>query len=171
MSTLWESCRSQFEALPAVADEWMEGAAEEFVRDLRKLVDKKRAWRNSALKLAHEIKYVHVFYEDLLVFFNIEGAFLHWSVMNCPNEEMDRVRSLLAEWREVLQQYSGTFPPPEENCQSYAAMQILFAKAQRAAPMILAGFRSLDACLAPRASRPEEHREAAADAMVKDMAA
>jgi hypothetical protein len=171
LNTLWESWRSELEALPALAEEWTEGAADEFVRNLQGLVAQKRALRDSALKLAHELKYVHVFYEDLLAFFDIEPAFLRWSITNCPSGDVEQARLVVAEWREVLQKYSGTFPPPGEKRLSYAAMQVLLNEAQSAAAMILAGFRSLDAYLAPRSVKPAELQTAATDKMVSTMAA
>jgi hypothetical protein len=168
MSTLWESWRAEFEALPALAGELEEGAAEEFVRHFQTLVAEKRVRRDSALKLINEIKYVHVFYEDLLVFFDLERDFLRWSVLNCTSEQVDRARSVLAEWREVLQQYSAVFPPPEGKRLTYAAMQMLLEEAHRAATAIFAGFRSLNACLAPQ---PQPSVEASNDAVARVKAA
>jgi hypothetical protein len=163
--------RSEFEALPALAEEWTEGVAEEFVRDLESLVARKRALRELALKLAQEIKYVHVLHDDVLAFFDIETAYLHWSIMNCPSDEMDQAGLALAAWREVLEKYSGTFPPSEETCRSYAAMQIFLREAHSAAAMILAGFRSVDAFLAPKPVEPEQLQRAATDTVLTAVAA
>ena len=171
MNTLWESWRSELEALPALAEEWTEGVAEEFQRNLQALVVQKRELRKSALKLANEIKYVHVFYEELLTFFDIEDAYLRWSIRNCPVEKVDQARLAVAEWREVLQKYSGTFPPPEEKVLSLAAMHTLLNEAQSAGAMILAGFRSLDAYLAPRPAEAGERQKAATGKMVGGLAA
>ncbi len=107
------------------------------------------AWRCDILKLAHEIKYLHVFYADLLVFFGIEDAFLRWSTKCCEGGEVHHVRAELAEWREVLQQYSNRFPSSGGQFQSYTAMHNLLCEAQRAAKLVQAGFRVLDAHLAP----------------------
>jgi hypothetical protein len=166
MRVLWNNWRAEIDALPALAEEWTEELAEEFVQDLRSLFAAKRAESDSALKLAHAIKYVHVLHEDLLVFFGIEDDFLRWSIMNCPSSEVDDARLVLAEWREVLQKYSGTFPPSVETFRSYAALQVSACEAQRAAKMILAGFQALDAYLAPRAVKPKELEEAATGTML-----
>lgn len=171
MSTLWESWRSEFEALPALADEWKEEVAEEFIRDLQSLIARKRVQRDAGLKLANEIKYIHVDYADLLSFFGIEEDFLRWSAANCPLEELDGARAALGEWREVLQKHAGAFPPPEEKRSSYAAMLVLMNEAQSASEEILHGFRSLNACFAPRTLEPKERREAAAGTKVRVMAA
>jgi hypothetical protein len=168
---LWESWRSELEALPALADEWSEGAADEFVRNLHSLAARKSALRKSALELADEIKDIHVYYEDLLAFFGIEPAFLRWSVMNCPGGEVGQARSALAEWREALQRHSGAFPPPEEKRLSYTAIQKLLDEAQSAAAEILPWFQALDAHLAPPNVAPGELQTAAADETVRGLAA
>jgi hypothetical protein len=132
MSMLWESWRSELEALPALADEWSEGAADEFVRNLHSLAARKSALRKSALELADEIKDIHVYYEDLLAFFGIEPAFLRWSVMNCPGGEVGQARSALAEWREAPSEAQRRLPAPRrETSFLYGHSEIAGRSAER----------------------------------------
>lgn len=162
MSTLWQTWQYELESLPALAEEWTE-EADEFVQNLQDLLAQKRAVRGSALRLVDEIKHVHVCYQELLAFFDIEAAYLRWSVMNCPSEKVEQARSALAEWCEVLQKYSDAFPPPEERSLSYAGMRILMFEAQSAAAMILPGFQSLNSYFAPASAAPEKLQAAPAD--------
>lgn len=161
MRALWNDWRAELEAIPALAEEWTDELAEELVQDLRGLFAAKRTESDSAIKLTHAVKYVHVLHEDLLVFFGIEDDFLRWSILNCPGNEVDDARLALAAWREVLQKYSGTFPPSGETVQSYEALQVSVREAQRAAVVILEGFQAVNAYLAPRAVSPKERGGAA----------
>ena len=143
--------RSEIRVAPPVSFEERTGVlAGGFTENLQRLYLQKREQRDSALKLAHEVKYVHVFYEDLLVFFGIEARFLRWSISNCAGEKVHEVRAALAEWRELLQEYCRRFPPSRRDFQSYTAMQSLMSEAQRTAEMVRAGFRVIDTYLAPR---------------------
>jgi len=171
MSAPWKIWRSQLEAIPVLAEEWSDGGAEEFVRDLQSLVARKRVQRESALKLVDQIKDVHILFEDVLAFFEIERAFLRWSAVNCPSEELEQAGLALAEWREVLRKYSGIFPPSEGTCRSFAAMQTFLREAESASATILAGFQTVDAYLAPRSVESGEFETEAAEPMLAAVAA
>jgi len=149
MAVRWNTLLGEIERLSAFAEDWNEGLAEDFVRNVEAIAARKRAQRESIGKLAEELKAVHAVYIQLLAFFDLERATLAWSAANCPGADVERVLEILGQWRAQLLQYDGKFPPPETELRSYEAMQRFVFEAQTAEAMIRPGFGTLDALLRP----------------------
>ena len=164
MSVRWVAWQAELEPLSAFAEEWAEGLAEDFLRNVQNLAARKRAQRDAFQNLGEEVKRVHGSYQQLLAFFDLERACLRWSAANCPDDAVDRVLAVLTEWRDRLLKYRGKFPPSDAEVRSYAALQACIREAQSAADMIRAGFGALDAYLAPRLPEPAEPAAAAEEA-------
>jgi hypothetical protein len=170
MSVRWNAWQSELEAVPPFAEEWNPGLAEEFAREVERIATRKRAERAAVEKLSVEVKAVHASNRQLLVFFDLERACARWSAERCPAADVERVLTAVAAWRERLLQFSGKFPPSDEEIQSLAALQLCIREAQSAADVIRDGFGALDACLAPRAAAAEGSAGGQATATEEDAA-
>ena len=149
MAVIWQTWQSELESLSVFAEEWTQDLAENFISTVQGITARKRGQKEAIDKLAAEVRRLHETYQQLLAFFDLEQACLRWSVSNCPQEAAERVLAVLTDWRERLMGYRGKYPPPQEEIQSFIALQTFFRDAQGDADLIRAGFGALDVYLAP----------------------
>jgi hypothetical protein len=151
MSAKWTEWQSDLERISPFSQEWNEGLAEDFIQSLQGIVTRKRAQRETMVKLGDELGRLRTAFSQTLAFFQLERDCQSWSARNCPEGELDRALDLLGELGADLLRRNGEFPPPEVQIHSYAALQECCLKAANAISEIRPGFQILNDLLAEQA--------------------
>jgi hypothetical protein len=160
MNVTWPVWTSELERIPPFSEEWNEGLAEEFILNLRDIMARKRAQRETVGKLIDELNRVRTAFSETLAFFHLERNCQFWDACNCPGSQVEYAIDLLGQWRADLQRYSRIFPPPRDKTQSYAAVQECCLQAEKAIAALRPVFGTLHNLLSPQAPAAEPRLKA-----------